>query len=147
MQFFSQNDPRWKKEKIGNSKLLLGDYGCTTCCIADASSFFKELKTPLEIAQSDMYTTSGLVLWQKIGRVFKTFEFETRFYTYNKKLINDAFLHPRKVVLLNVNYGKHWVFLVGSSLLAGYKCSDPYPYPAVMKRYSNIVGGAILRLK
>ena len=159
MTSYSQNDPGWADIQIGSGPYLLGGRngkGCTTACIADASSYFGEDKHPGILARSLQYTDRshplgpGLILWGSIGKVFTSFEFEWRFYAYDKQRIEQGLKDPGRVVLLNVDKGAHWVFLMGKNVpLLGYKCSDPYPHPAKIRRYkpSAIVGGAILRVK
>jgi hypothetical protein len=34
MKFYSQKNPEYKNEKLGNTTLSVGGYGCTTCCLA-----------------------------------------------------------------------------------------------------------------
>ena len=149
MNFFSQNSPTWKEVKIGRSPWTLGSKGCTTTCVSDASSYFQEEKTPDKLSQKGLtYTLDGLLLWSSIGRVFKKFEFEWRFYSYDKKRIDSAYKDPNKVVLLNVAKGSHWVFLVGRHIpFLGYKISDPFPFPAKTYYRNDIIGGAILKRK
>jgi hypothetical protein len=148
MKLFSQTSPIWKYEKIGKSNLTLGGYGCTTSCIADASSYFEEEQNPYNISKMDLYTKDGLVLWKNIGKCFKKFEFEYRYYDYFPKIINAALADPDKVVLLNVSNKKHWVFLMGRSIpLFGYRVSDPYPFPAKVTRRKDIAGFTVLRHK
>jgi hypothetical protein len=148
MIFFSQNDPRWKTDKIGKTTLTLGAFGCTTSCVGDASLYFNEEKTPKVLAKSLEYTKDGLLVWSSIGKVFKKFEFEWRFYTLDRARIDTAFKDPNKVVLLNVDNRRHWVFLVGRYIpFLGYKVSDPYSFPASTYYRKDISGGAILKRK
>ena len=148
MNFFSQNDPRWSKDKIGDSKWTLGQKGCTIDCVADASSYFGEETTPKEIARMPMFTPDGLILWTRLKYNFKTFEFEYRGYNYDKNKINEALKNPDKVVMVNVDKKAHWVFITGSYIpVFGYKVNDPFPFPSKSTRRNDIVGYAILRRK
>lgn len=144
--FHSQNDPRWKNVTIGKSKSTLGQFGCTLDCLSDASSYFGEETTPDILAKKLSFLVDK-VIWSSIGKFFKTFQFKWRFYKYDQNLIDDALLKNKNtVVLLNVNGGKHWVFALGKVPLLGYRCSDPYTFPAKTKYFSpaSVVGGAIL---
>lgn len=144
--FHSQNDPRWKSVTIGKSKSTLGAFGCTLDCISDASSYFGEETTPDILAKKLTFLVDR-VIWKSIDTFFKTFKFKCRFYKYDQPLIDQALLKDKNaVVLLNVDRGYHWVFALGKTAFLGYRCSDPYPYPAKSRYYksSDIVGGAIL---
>ncbi len=147
MVYASQNDPRWRNIKIGESPYTLGQKGCTLSCVADAASWFQEETTPAWLAQSLYFTSDGRLVWSSIGEKMKKFKFEWRFYLYEEARILEALKNPNKVVLLNISNGAHWVFLLSKvPLMRTYRVSDPFPYPA-SKRFinsSNIVGGAVL---
>lgn len=144
--FFSQNDPRWRTVTIGKSKSTLGAYGCTLDCVSDASSYFGEETTPDILAKKLSFQVDKII-WSSLGTFFKTFQFKWRFYSFDQSIIDNALLKNKNtVVLLNVDRGYHWVFALGKIPLLGYRCSDPYPYPARTRFYkpSDIVGGTIL---
>lgn len=46
---FSQNDPRWKNEKLGTSQTTIKDYGCLVCCVAMACQAKGYSETPATI--------------------------------------------------------------------------------------------------
>lgn len=146
MVYFSQNDPRWRNVRIGQSNVTLGTHGCTIDCIADASSWFCEEKRPDALAQKLLFTKDGRIIWSSIGGFFRTFTFEWRFYKYEEARILEALKNPNKVVLLNISGGAHWVFGISKVPLLGYRVSDPFPYPAKKRFVSSrdIVGGAVL---
>ena len=150
MTYFSQNDPRWRNIKIGQSNVTLGQKGCTIDCIADAASWFRSEEfgaTPDVLARKLSFTQDGRIIWSSIGEYFESFKFEWRFYSYEEARILEALKNPNKVVLFNINGGAHWVFgLSKVPFTKSYRVSDPFPYPA-SKRFisaSNIVGGAVL---
>lgn len=149
MRFFSQNDPLWKRELLGPSKCTCGQFGCTTCCIAMGGSYFGEDILPFYLCHRLTYTKDGLIIWQSIAKVFKRMQFRWRFYKFDEALITEGLKNPNKVVLLNVDRGYHWVFLLNKIPLLGYRCVDPYPFPHRVRYYSakDIVGGAILERK
>ena len=146
MLLFSQNDPQWKKEKLGKTNLTCGQFGCTTSVIGDGGNWFGETITPYYLTKRLSYTNTGLIIWSSIGKVYKKMQFFWRFYKHDEKMIADALKHPDKVVLLNVDRGYHWVFLLGKVPFLGYRCSNPYPFPAKTRYYkpSEVVGGAVL---
>lgn len=145
LTFFSQNDNRWKNKYLGSSKSKVGGYGCTITSCACLGSWFNEIRTPLELASALNFTSTGLLYWKSIDKVYKKMRFEWRFYTFDKALIEKALADPDKVVLLQVDRGYHWVALVGK-VLGQYRAVDPYPFPTKTRLYkaSDIVGGAIL---
>jgi len=146
MKFFSQRDPRWSYLKLGKSPCTVYQYGCTTSCIADGGTYYGEEIDPGQLSKRLEYTSTGLLLWQSIGKVFKRMQFFWRFYTHDEKLISEALKHPNKVVLLNVDRGKHWVFLLGKVPLLGYRCMDPWAFPTKVRYYkgTEVSGGAVL---
>jgi hypothetical protein len=139
----SQRNPEWSSTILGPSKLTVGGYGCTTTCISMFSDYFSEYRNPGFLARNLSYTKDGLILWQSIEKVFKSFKFLWRFYTLDKSLISEALKNPNKVVLLNVDKGYHWVAAIKSIPL-----TDKYwvynPWTGKSEIYSGIVGGAIL---
>lgn len=145
MMYFSQNNPVWKDNTIGKSASKIGDYGCTISCIATGGTWFGELHTPAFLAKNLSFLTDR-VIWSSIEKVYKNMKFLWRFYSLDKKLINEALKNKDKVVLLNISNGKHWVFARYEIPFFGYLTQDPYPYPSKMRRVSSkeIVGGAVL---
>lgn len=131
---------------MGNSNLTLGRWGCTTSCVATLGTWFNEIKTPKDLALcKNLYTSGGLILWKEIGNIYTKMKFLYRYYTFQEKIIDDSLKNPDTVVLLNVDRGYHWVAGL-SKVLGGYKCSDPYPYPAITRIYkkADICGFAVL---
>jgi hypothetical protein len=147
MKYFSQNNPLWKNDKMGNSKLTLGNYGCTTSCIATGGTWFHETITPKSLASvKTLYTNSGLILWKQIDNIYEKMKFFYRYYTFNEAVIDEFLItNPNSVVLLNVNNKSHWVLALKKTA-SGYLCSDPYPFPAKNKVFArtNIQGFAVL---
>lgn len=150
MRYFSQNNPLWKNDKLGSTNLSVGDYGCTTSCICTGGTWFGETITPKELASiHTLYTPTGLVIWNQIGKIFEKMEFLYRYYSFNENLVDEYVVkNPDTVVLLNVNNKKHWVFALKKTA-SGYLCSDPYQFPAKNNVYArtNIDGFAVLKKK
>ncbi len=64
---FSQNDLRWKTDKMGISNCTLGRYGCTTSSVATLGTWFKDRLTPKDYAKCQkLYTKDGLIIWKNI---------------------------------------------------------------------------------
>ena len=147
MKYFSQNNPIWKNDKLGASKLSIGNYGCTTSCICSAGTWFGETVTPKELASiKTFYTPAGLVIWHQIEHVFEKMKFFYRYYNFNEAVIDEFLItNPNSVVLLNVNNRAHWVLALRKTA-SGYFCNDPYPFPTKNKVFSktNIQGFSVL---
>lgn len=144
MVYLSQRDPRWVNVKLGRSSLTLGRWGCTTTSISMLTDYFGAFKTPLEIAQSDVYTKDGLIIWKKLK--FPRMRFVGRFYGRNDAMIQDAMKDPKKAVILEVADNSHWVVGVKKTLLRDdYVIIDPWDgkKTTACGRYRNVTGFAI----
>lgn len=139
----SQRDEQWKNVTIGNTNVTLGNKGCTITCVAMSSSWFGELKTPKQLAKELKFTDQALLIWSSIGNLFKNFQFEWRFYTYDQTRIDEALKNPGKTLLLNVDKGAHWVHALNRvPFMKTFWVADPWD--GKKKFYSGVVGGAIL---
>lgn len=139
INYLSQRDIRWGKNKIGNSQVDLAHYGCTTTCVSMASDWFGEYKSPLEISNhKELYTSDGSLIWINLKKLFKTFDFRWRegnilinSNTRNDELIR-AYLsggarEKDGVVLLAVANNSHWLLPIWyDDLRKDYKCIDPW---------------------
>jgi hypothetical protein len=140
--------------KIGKTNRTLAEVGCTITCIAMSSSYFGEYKTNKELASALRFTADAKIIWASIGEVFKRFEFRWRFYSNDRKFIDDnriiientriseAIKNPDKTVLLNVDHGGHWVLAIRRLYGDTYWVADPWT--GTRKIYSGVVGGAVL---
>jgi hypothetical protein len=147
MQIINQRDPKWGYKKIGNSNLLLKDYGCTISCVSMSSSYFGCFKDPGFLAKYLSFTSGGLILWNSIGKVLCC-EFIWRAYPSNFKQseIDEALKNPAKTCLLNVSNGKHWVLgIYRVPFTKRYWVADPYT--GRRKFYSGVIGYSILKKK
>jgi len=64
-------------------------------------------------------------------------------------MIIDKYLNnPNTAVVLNVDNGYHWVSAL-KKVSGGYLASDPYPFPAVNRKYrfNEIKGFTVLQKK
>jgi hypothetical protein len=138
MTKFSQNDPLWKREKMGRSNLTIGNFGCTTSCVCDGGSYFGETKTPRYLASfKQLYTAGGLIIWKYIEQIYTHMKFMYRYYSFNEGVIDEYLVrNPNTVVLLNVDRGYHWVFAL-RKVTGGYECSDPWPFPSKNRVYHH----------
>lgn len=147
LKSFSQRDPIWANLLLKPSRLTMGRYGCTTCCIADLSTYFGDNLTPAQVNQHIQYTPDGLIIWQSCN--FQHFIFERREQSRNDQNIKAAIADPNRAVILQVAHGSHWV--VATSVASGnvYNIADPWLGDrASMGRYlNNITGAAYFRRK
>lgn len=141
MTSYSQRDPRWAQKKLGTSGLTMAQAGCTTTAIADLSTYFGDNLNPDQLRQKIKYDR-GLVIWQSCK--FKTFQFWFREHGRNDTNIKNALADPNIAVILQVNFGKHWVVASGYDAANKlFKIADPwYGDRSTMKRYSNSITGA-----
>jgi hypothetical protein len=149
MIILSQRDLKWAVNKLGDSNLTIGRYGCTTTCISMLSDYFGGLVLPPDIAKhKKFYTLDGLILWDKL--VLPTMKFTNRFRLRDDILIKKALKDPNGAVILQVNNGSHWVVALRPTLWGNsYIVADPWSGDKcdVMSRYHNITGGAVFNRK
>lgn len=132
---YSQNDPRWKDEKLGGSDLTVGRWGCTMTCIAMALNHWGYEVDPKEcnekLTKSGGFMPSGDLIWTKVHEAFQRVHFHWRGYTVldGKHFVREEvapvlqrirnLIDKGQPVLLNVdnvgNDGRpdHWVLAVG----------------------------------
>ena len=129
-------------QRIGQSPLTLGRYGCTVTCIAMLTSYFFPTRTPKDLAESLQFTPDGLVLWGSCK--FENFVFEKRVYLRDDAEIVRHIKDPNLAVILHVANRSHWVVATGISVLSGQiQIADPwFGDRASMARYGNDINGA-----
>lgn len=149
MKILSQRDPKWDAVHLGTSKRDIAHYGCTTCGISMLSDYFGDYTSPDVLAKNpNHYTPAGLVLWNNF--IFPHFKFEWRGYTEAVGRIVEAMKNPIRAVLLQVDYGKHWVvgirpagvFDIGHK--GDYLVADPWTGKKVWAKavWHNVTGAA-----
>lgn len=145
-QIFCQRDKRWANKTLGQTSRTMAQVGCTTTDVSMAGSWFGEIIDPGTLCKKLRYTADALLLWASIGEVFKTMEFEWRFKGYDLWRIDEALKNPKKVLMLNVDSGGHWVFALRRiPLTKMFWVADPWD--GKKKTYSGVVGGTVLRAK
>lgn len=154
-----QKHPKWGGVTIGKTDVLVRDKGCTITCIAMASDYFGYPYSPEYLAKTLSFTQEAKVIWSSIEKVchglIQTelsewsgtaehgFKFRWRFYKYDEKIIDEALKNPRKVALLNVQNGSHWVVAIKRiPFTSTFWVSDPWT--GTRKLMRGVVGGAIL---
>lgn len=148
MILISQRNPAWATEKLGQSTLNLGRFGCTSCCISMLSDYFGSYKSPIEIAHNVAnYTKDGLIVWKALS--FKNMKFDKRTYGRDDNEIRAALKDPNRAVILEVD-NAHWVVGVKPTLLSrDYVVADPWYGDKcnLSKRYGKITGSAYFSRK
>lgn len=117
--------------------------GCVTVCVSMATSFFNRYIDPGKMAKTLTYTKDALLLWASVSKV--GLNFVLRGYKDDRGMIDEALKHPKKVCLLNVDRGGHWVLGVRRMYGGMYLVIDPWD--GRKKFYSGVVGFAILSVK
>ena len=155
MKLLSQRDPSWSSDKLGESSLTLGRFGCTTTCISMLSDYFKCFKSPLELAHNAaLYTKpgnpqgEGLIIWQALS--LEKMKFVGRDRQEVAPTILKYMRDPDKAVILQVNNGAHWVVALRKTLLGNdYVIADPWDgkKKTLKATYRNVTGAAYFSLK
>lgn len=137
---------------MGNSRLTLGGWGCTTTDISMLSDFFGEYLSPAQLASRlNLYTNSGLIIWTELNKIFSKFKFTWRQYGFNQALVDESLKNPAKAVILEVyqanKVDKHWIVAARKTWLglgSDYVGIDPLTGKKinVMAKYGRILGSA-----
>lgn len=142
--WYSQNDKRWSKEKLGGSNLVLGTHGCTVSSISNLLKFYGIDVTPSQVNQrlievkgfaDDKYGNKKcLVIWSKVGVAFPQLKFIKRVYNYNNVEVAWWVYVKKNPVLVEVAIkgGRHWVLFIGNRkmvdpLIGGERPTSHWP--------------------
>lgn len=138
--FFSQRDPRWAGQQLGNhSTLTIQQWGCMMTCIAMFIAYKGYGITPGQLntllRQRGIYYQGYLTPWDAAAQVYSSIQFsgrEQRGQALLQKI--DAYLQRGIPVLANVditpqnaynsNMDQHWVLIV-SKYGDDYLINDP----------------------
>lgn len=122
---YKQYDSRWASTYIGNSGKTMKQIGCLTTDMAMLESYRRGTSiTPLTIAQTFSYTSSGDMYWPS------NYEFSTASNYLSTAYQMLAKGKPVLIGLKNNSGGQHWVVItghVGSNSLssANFTINDP----------------------
>lgn len=149
MSYFSQRDARWVKDKIGESSLTVGRWGCCLTSISMLSTYFGCLRLPSELAHDvHNYTKDGLIIWKNL--TFPKMNFVSRGYSRDDEKIREYLKDPSKAVILEVNNHSHWVVAVSPTWTGNdYNIVDPWDgkKKTLKASYKNITGAAYFEAK
>lgn len=139
--FWSQRDPRWVNDRLGNhATLTIGQWGCMMTCNAMIASYKGHTITPQQfnntLRNQDLYYQGYLTPWNAASLLFPAIKYDGR-YQAGPDLIQriDASLQRGIPVMVNVditpqnaynsNMDQHWVVVV-SRYNNDYLINDPY---------------------
>ena len=149
MKYFSQRDPRWSGQKIGESSLMIGRWGCCLTSISMISTYFDCPKLPSEIAADvHNFTKDGLVIWKNL--TFSKMKFVMRDYGRNDEKIREYLKESGKAVIFEVDNKSHWVVGVKPTLFGNdYVIVDPWDgqKKTLKASYKNITGATYFAWK
>jgi len=151
---YSQQDPQWKDEKLGDGPETIGRIGSGLTCVAMYTSGWGLIETPATLNQKlpgiGGYVKQGVV-WASIARLYPQIKFTglTVFRTSPAPLTDiNSSLEAGQPVIAEVDFSPsaglqtHWILLYGK-LRGDYLMLDPWPYPVetsqatLMSRYSQ----------
>ncbi len=110
--YFSQRDPRWCKQKIGNSSEILGEVGCL---ISSASMLLKHNgvdTSPSQLAYNTSYFSLNTAMLLRSQSLFSGMKYE--FHGRNFSVL-DSELEADRPVIVHLNIGTadgHFIVLV-----------------------------------
>ena len=143
----NQRDQKWSSVKLGLSKVTVGSDGCliSDCCMA--ASYWGVHLTPDLVAQhTESFDKNGEYLWN-----YPNFPFvlEKEITGRNDTEIMKSLKDPNRAVVLQCDFGEHFVLGMSKNLFGSYKVADPWFGDTcdVVSRWKNITGSRHLILK
>jgi len=67
---FKQKDPRWAKEKIGQTNMTMARWGCAVACLANLCQFYDKDETPRSLVKKLTFTNKGNVYWHSLSELY-----------------------------------------------------------------------------
>ena len=128
--FFRQDDERWAKEKLGNSRYIMESSGCLVCCITSALVMGgKTDGTPLTINElfsgRNVYDSEGNILWDNLQ---KAGDYETEVFDgVDEEVLCECLQKGRyPIVRVRVNaVGNFHYVLIVRAQNGEFYCMDP----------------------
>ncbi|HIE24901.1 MAG TPA: hypothetical protein EYP74_02760, partial [Anaerolineales bacterium] len=143
VNYYSQQDPAWKKKKLGFSNLSIGTDGCAITSLAMLVKGFGYDETPATLNKKlrDLGENNGfidaLVIWGSIPLLFPKISYRNLILCrdHNAPLaqIDDSLAKGQPVLVevdrsLSAGLQTHWVVLYGKKG-DDYLMTDPWNYP------------------
>lgn len=156
---FSQKDPRWAEDNMGQTFVKIKNEGCLLCCSASGFSYLGYPVDPGELNRryhvggylQDPIThqPTNQMLWlaieQLTGKAIMRAEYQGSPSEAQWRNMADWILNDRRPVWVEVklNDRQHWVLLVGKTAGNDYQMMDPwygdirrFNYPRVFRLVS-----------
>ncbi len=137
---YSQQDPRWKNEKLGFSDLSIGKAGCAVTCLAMLLSGYGQEETPFSLNRK-LRQVKGFydaaVVWGALNLLQPAVRWKDIILCRDSDApipLIDRALEAGQVVLAEVDFSPapglqtHWVVLYQRKG-DDYLILDPWPYP------------------
>lgn len=157
--FYSQNDSRWRRQKLGKSKPANGTIGAKGCVVTAIANLHNALfDTNIdpswlnkEFTAKGVYTYDNygyaLVIWANVARVLPKLKFVYRDYNYNNPIV-WAWINvwPRLPVIvqfrISAAFPSHFVIAIGGgkivdSIDGKIKKFGSYSTPIGSARYNR----------
>lgn len=148
--FYSQKDPRWANDNIGNSNSDMKNWGCAVTSVAMVAKFHGDSITPGSLAKKPIYS-SDLIKWQMNEWSGSKIELSVQYGSSHKNLNWSAVDseikngHPVIVYIGKVGgKGGHYVVIHNKDAKTGkYVVHDPYFGPNLYLDTSRALVGAM----
>ena len=143
---FSQGDPRWKSQKLGHGPSTIGSAGClltsVTSMIAGKGVKVNGASPTPPIMNKWLKAHGGFsrdnFIWGSIGKL--GFKFLGKITNRNEMV---KAMNAGKLVILNVNHGRHYVLATGHDK-TGFKVMDP-GYSKTHYKFSEVVSASLYK--
>lgn len=133
---YSQRDPRWARETLGNTPYTIKEWGCTITSICMMFEDLGVIMNPSQVAKRFKFDNQGRLIWKSSEIDLpkrKKIKFTGRFYQSPiQKIVREYVNNPDAGMLLEINGGSHWVYLKKWTVFNRfwYLCADPLQLPA-----------------
>jgi len=161
--FFSQRDPRWARDPMGESGKTIGEIGCAMTCTAMLLKYYGVETDPGKLntwlSANDGYIADGSLIWDKPAEYSEgkiQFVHEEKFWSFENPTQSqweklDEELSNGHPVIIKVDadpspetFSQHWI-LVTSKSDSNYYINDPWDYnftaDKTLSYYANIFYG------
>lgn len=101
----SQNDTRWKNDKLGTSDSSIGGWGCAlvSCCIAARYYGHDILPNALDILLEPYYIDTNLMNWYGLTKIFSDITFVEKLTTFDDAKAKQYLSDPQYFVIACVD--------------------------------------------
>ena len=164
IQPLSQNDPRWKGTRLGDSHSTqtIGSWGCMLACYTMLANSFGKNLSPTDLntrlLRKKLFLDHNATPYNALDKLYSDIIYEGRVETRLDANITariDASLKAGNPVAVQVDYtpnspyspnDQHWVLIVGRKGV-DYEINDPWLYPATQASMRQRYGrsGKLLR--